>query len=216
MKQDRISSGGGKKRRNPPIAEREIEFAPTIRDRFKEWRLGLNMNGEAILKGIVCAVLLVFFSLVQTTMFAKFRPFGAVPDFMLSLVIAVSMTELERWGAVFGLTAAVVIESLGGAPLTLLPIYYTAAGYLGGILTQLYFRDSAAVRALFTLAAFLGREVFTALCLVSTVGGITLPALFTKALLPEYAAGVLFAFFPHVLAKLCLRPFHLSREDRVE
>ena len=204
------------RRRDPPISERELEFAPSIRDRFKEWRLGWNPDGEALLKGLVCALLLIFFSLLQTTMFTRFRPFGAIPDLILPLVIAVSMTERERWGAIFGLIAAVVLESLGGAPLTLLPLLYVPAGYLCGILTTLYFRDSPAVRTLYTLISCAARAIFTAVCLMSTVGGINLLTLFSAALLPEFAAGVVFAALPHVFAKLCLHPFHLPREDRVK
>lgn len=209
-------SSGKNGKRGSAISERELEFSPSIRDRFKEWRLGLNLDGEALLKGLVCGILLIFFSLLQTTLFTRFRPFGAVPDLILPLVTAVAMTERERWGAVFGLIAAVVIESLGGAPLTLLPILYAAAGYLCGILTVLYFKDGWAVRLLYTLAGSAARTVFTAISLMATVGGINLLTLFTSALIPEFFATVVFAAFPHLLAKLCLRPFNRPRDEKVK
>ena len=76
-----------------------------------------RIDTDVLWRVLISAGLLIFFALLQTTIFARFRPFGAVPDLMLPLVIAIGMTEREKWGAVFGVAAAFVIESLGGAPV---------------------------------------------------------------------------------------------------
>ncbi len=188
----------------------------SLADRFRGWRLGLNMDGEQIAKGVVCALLIVFFSLVQTTLFTRFRPFGAVPDLILPLVIAVSMTEREKWGAVCGIIGAFVIESLGGSPLTLLPLLYMPTGYVCGLLTIHYFRDSAAVRLLYTAVSSLARAVFTLITVVMTVAELSLIDALTGAVLPEFAANLIFAALPHAVAWLALIPFNKSRDAKVQ
>ncbi len=188
----------------------------SLTDRVREWRLALNMDGEAIAKGAVCALLIAVFSLIQTTLFTRFRPFGAVPDLILPLVIAIAMTERERWGAVVGLIAAFVIESLGGSRLTLLPLLYMPSGYVCGLLTIYYFRDSAAVRALYTGVSSLARALFTLITLVMTVADISLVTAIVGVVLPELAANLLFAAIPHLAAYLALRPFNKSRDAKVQ
>jgi cell shape-determining protein MreD len=199
-------------RRRETGGERGHKYS--LLERLRGWRLGISLDAETIMKGVVCALLIAFFALLQTTLFTRFRPFGAIPDLMLPLVIAISMTEHERWGAICGICAAFVIESLGGESLTLLPLLYMPCGYLCGILTVHYFRDSIAVRAMYTLGSSLLRGVFTAIIALSTLGGISIVALFSEALIPEFFANVIFAVLPHFIVKLCLRPFNKTREER--
>ncbi len=200
----------------PGPAQVPGEEAESFADRFRDWRLRLNMDGEGIAKGAVCALLIIFFSLVQTTLFTRFRPFGAVPDLILPLIIAISMTEREKWGAVCGLIGAFVIESLGGSPLTLLPLLYMPAAYVCGLLTVHNFRDSAAVRALYTVVSSAARAVFTLIAVVMTIGDLSLIDALTRTVLPEFAANLLFAALPHAAAWLALRPFNKSRDAKVQ
>ena len=202
--------------REAPSASPREPGSESLTDRFREWRLALNMDGEAIAKGTVCALLIVVFSLIQTTLFTRFRPFGAVPDLILPLVIAIAMTERERWGAVVGLIAAFVIESLGGSRLTLLPLLYMPSGYVCGLLTIYYFRDSAAVRALYTGVSSAVRAVFTFITLAMTVSDISLATAVICVVLPEFAANLLFAVIPHAAAYFALRPFNKSRDAKVQ
>lgn len=194
-----------------------------------EKKIDLHKNGETggllrpfridtdiLFRVLVSAGLLIFFALLQTTIFARFRPFGAVPDLMLPLVIAIGMTEREKWGAVFGITAAFVIESLGGAPVSLLALLYMPAGYLAGILTIETFRDSFAVRLLYTAVGCAVHMLFTLVTLALTVEGFTLGRGLTGAVLPEFLSSMVFAALPHLLAKAALRVFHKPREEKVE
>ncbi len=199
---------------NKRVRETDLRRRESMAARLSGWRLGISVEWDSILKGIVCAVLVVLFSLLQTTIFTKFKPFGVVPDLILPLVVAISMTEREKWGAVVGVAAAFVIESLGGSTVTLLPLLYMPAGYICGILTIHYFRDSIAVRAVYTAAAQAARVLVTAIILVATVGDINLIDMLTITLIPEFVAGIIFAPLPHLAAKLCLRPFNKTREER--
>ena len=196
------------------ISEREIDLRAPRKSLGGRIRVGIDLDN--ILRALVCAALLIFFALLQTTIFTRFRPFGAVPDLMLPLVIAVAMTERERWGAIFGVAAAFVIESLGGATVSLLALLYMPAGYVCGILAVQAFRDSAAVRALFTLVACAAHMFFTLLTLVLTVGSFNLASALLHPVLSEFAASLLFAALPHLAAKAALRIFHREREEIVD
>lgn len=210
-----LKKGGAEEHIHTRIKENEINMRESFSERFHEWRLGISIEWDTIFKGIVCAVLVSLFSLLQTTVFTKFKPFGAVPDLILPLVVAISMTEREKWGAIVGVIAAFVIESLGGAPITLLPLLYMPAGYICGLMTIHYFRDSLMVRAVYTLVTQAARVLITAIVIVATVGSVNIISLFRYVLIPEFLSGALFAVIPHAAAKVCLRPFNKTRDEMV-
>ena len=186
----------------------------SLRERLHGWRLGVSLDGESIVKGLICAFLLIIFSLTQTTLFTRFRPFGAVPDLILPLTVAVAMVLREKWGAVFGLISAFIIESLGGSSFTILPILYMLTGYIVGICSIYYFRDSVAVRIIYTLFTSAARAAFTLITLFATVGDLDLLYAFTAILIPEFAANTVFAFLPHIAAKLILRPISYKSKEQ--
>ena len=198
------------------MTEKEFHDKKNPMDVIRDKLFAFSFNGVAILKALVCGILLIFFALFQTTLFARFRPFGVVPDLILPLVCAIGMTEHEKWGAIFGIVAAFVIESLGGSTVTLLPLLYMPAGYLCGILTTYYLRDSITVRAIYVAGSAFLRSLFTLFTLLATVGGITLGTAFSKVVLPELLANILFGLIPHYTAKLCLRPFNKTRAEKIQ
>ena len=177
---------------------------------------GFRLEEDAIWKCVLCCVLVALLALLQTTLFARFRPFGAIPDLMLPFVVAFSMREGERWGAAAGLAAAFVIEALGSSGITLLPLLYVPVGYLCPIVTRLYLRDSIPVRLIYTAASGVGRAVFTLLYLAIHLPDFSSGALFGGVVLPEYASTFLLAMPVHLLVWLLFRPFHKPRSERVE
>lgn len=173
-------------------------------------------EAETLARGAICGALILIFALLQTTLFARFRPFGAVPDLCLPLIIALAMTEGEKWGAVCGLIAAFVIESLGSTGVTLLPILYAAAGYFCPIITAQHLTDSVPVRILYTAVSGVGRAIFTLFYLAFTADTFRFFHLCAAVVLPEYAATFCLALLPHLAVHLCLHPFHKSRAERTE
>lgn len=173
-------------------------------------------EGDTLARGFICAGLILFFALLQTTVFARFRPFGAIPDLMLPLVVALAMTEGEKWGAVCGLVAAFVIESLGATGVTLLPILYAAVGYFCPIVTRLHLTDSVPVRILYTAVTGVGRAIFTLIYLGFHAEPFRFFPLCGSVVIPEYAATFLLAILPHLAVHICLHPFHKSRAERTE
>ncbi len=171
-------------------------------------------EGDVIMKGIVCGLMILFFALLQTTVFSRFRPFGAVPDLVLPLVIAIAMTEGEKWGSVCGIAAAFLIESLGSTGATLLPILYAAVGYFCPIFTTLYFTDSIPVRALYTVTAGVGRSLMTLVYLALHKADLAFLPMMGTVILPELAATLCLSVLAHLTVRFCLHPFHRSREER--
>ena len=96
---------------DPGITEKKIDLHKSA-ETGGLFRLP-RIDTDILWRALVSAGLLLFFALLQTTIFARFRPFGAVPDLMLPLVIAVGMTEREKWGAVYGVIAAFVTICFG-------------------------------------------------------------------------------------------------------
>ena len=73
----------GKHRFSPshsPFGEPPAEPHPaeSLRERLHGWFLGLQIEKEPLLRALLTAVLIVFFALLQTTLFTRFRPFGVV------------------------------------------------------------------------------------------------------------------------------------------
>lgn len=210
-KNERYSSPYGKETERPHEGEPRYSFL----EKLHGWRLGISIDGESVMKAVVCGLLIVFFALIQTTLFTKFRLFGVVPDLMLPLVIAISMTEHEKWGAICGIVAAFVIDSLGSTGLSILPILYMLCGYICGVLTVHYFRDSILVRGLYTLVSSGARAVFSLIIIFATQGNVTILPVLTEAVIPELFVNIIFAALPHVAAKICLRRFNRTRDEKV-
>ncbi|MBQ3591406.1 MAG: hypothetical protein II979_05645 [Clostridia bacterium] len=190
------------RRDDPAEGERQPE---TLLEKFHGWRLGISIEVEPIIRALVCLVLISFFALLQTTLFTRFQPFGAVPDLMLPLVVAISMIAREKWGAVSGILAAFVIESLGGVSVTILSLLYMPVGYVCGLLTVYYFRDGFAVRALYTGVTALARVLFSLLVLVLSKPSVSLPDAALYVMIPEFFATVAFSFLPHLAVKYAFR-----------
>ena len=193
----------------------EPKCAPAgIIERFNGWRLGISIDGESVLKGVVIGALMILFTLLQTTFFARFRPFGAIPDLMLPFAVAVGTLEKEKWGAVTALVAAFFIDAAGGTEIMLLPLLYVPSAYAVGILTTHRFRDSFPVIVMYTVITSVLRGVVTFIIATVSVHGIAPAETLTTIVLPELGANLLLAAFPQILTRLCLRPFHKTRAQR--
>lgn len=158
---------------------------------------------------------MVFFVLLQTTVFSAVRPFGAIPDLMISFTAALAVTEGRKWGAVFGIIAAVVIEALSVNDVTLLPLIYMPIGFFCGVFCKYYFTGSFPVRTIITFATLPLRAIVTAAYAYFSPISITSAEIFYDIVLPETAATLFFALPVHLLMYVCLRPFHRTRAEKV-
>ena len=186
----------------------------TLREKFNGWRLGITLDAEDLIKVGVITVLIIVFTLLQTTLFTRFRPFGAIPDLMLPFIIALSVLEKEKWGSIVALIAAYVIDAAGGTTLTLLPLLYVPTAFLVGLLTTHRLRDSLSVNIVYTILTSLVRVGITFIIVMFTVNKITVADAFYDRVIPEFFANIVIAPFPQILTRLCLRPFHKTRAER--
>ena len=186
-----------------------------LRDRIRVIRLGIQVNSEDIIKGAVSALLMIIMLLLQTTFFVRFAPFGKVPDIALIFVLAVGVCEGERWGAVFGLVAAFIIQAMGGSGMgpELLPLIYMPVGCVGGLLSKYYLRHTFPVMASYALAASLLRSIITVIT-ASVMLNASLGEIILKIALPEYFSTVIISPLPFLSTWFILRLFHKTRAER--
>ncbi len=212
----RAAANAGIHKRLPERAPEEKKFYHKIIDRVHMWHLGLAVNIDTIIKGAVCALLITVFAMLQVTVFSRIRPFGATPDLMLPLVIAIGVCEGERWGGVAGLAAAFLIDCLGSTGITLLPLLYVPCGFAAGVLGTYYLRDSFTIRVLFTAASCVLRAIFTVICVFITYSSVDVGLMFKQIVLPEFVSTFLFSLLPHIAVWLSMKPFHKTRAERVD
>ena len=174
-------------------------------------KLRVEINGTVLLKALTYGALIVCMAVMQTTVFTRFRPFGAVPDLMLTLVIAISMTEGGKWGAVLGIAAGYLIDALGGTGLALSPLLCMMAGYLCGILTVYYLTNSLPVWGVYMGAAAAVRAVATLIQILSRYDGYPLNEAFAEIILPEMGSTLLLSLFTLGAARLAGRPFRQKK-----
>lgn len=198
---------------NRKITESSAETT-TIREKFNGWRLGISIDSEDIIKVFVIAALMVFFTILQTTLFTRFRPFGAVPDLMLPFVMATAAIEKEKWGGIVALIGAYVIDAAGGTTITLLPLLYVPAAITVGLLTTHRLRDSFPVVAVYTVITSVLRGAITFAIVMLTIYKITAADALLDRVIPEIGANIIIAVFPQIITRLCLRPFHKTRAER--
>ncbi len=184
-----------------------------LEERFEGLTIGLPFTAEQFARGAICGVLIVFFAMLQTTFFARFKIFGVTPDLMFALTVAIAFSEGEKWGGVCGLVSAVVIDSLSGYGLTLLPILYVAAGILCGALVRDFFSNTALPRiAVITLFTF-GRSVIT-LISASFLVNITFVEILSTIVVPEYFATVIMSAPVYLITWVCFVRFHKTRAEK--
>ncbi len=203
-------------KRLPQREPETVKFYHRILDRLHMWHLGISVNIENIIKGLVCGALIIVFAMLQITVFSKLRPFGAIPDLMLPLVIAIGFSEGERWGGVSGLAAAFLIECLGSAGVTLLPLLYVPCGFIAGVLGTYYIRDSFVIRLIFTLGAGILRAIVTVIYICINFKSPDASLMFGERVFPEFISTLVFSILPHITSWLSFKPFHKSRAERID
>lgn len=206
----------GQNRKREPEDKSPLGALRAAADRFRAWRLGISIDADSIVKGVIVALFILVFTMLQTTVFSRFRPFGAVPDLMLSLVMAIGASEGEKWGGVSGLICAFVIEATGSASnVTLLPLLYVPCGFFVGVIMKIYFKDSVIVRLIYTSAACLLRCVVTVIYVFLGYKNVDVGIMLKGIVVPEFFSTLLMSALPNLLVWLTMKPFHKSRAERV-
>ena len=171
-------------------------------------------RAKSIRYTVVITLTVLMLAVLQVSLFAKFRIFGAVPDLMLCAVVCVAFFSGRFAGAITGIGAGFLIEALGSTGVSVLPVAYLVCGYLVGHYARaviprrflsflLYFGISLILRVAVTL---------TYVCL--TYAQISLPSVIISILLPELAATALCGCALYAPIRLiCMLPEKKKRAD---
>lgn len=185
-----------------------------IKIRITGLRLSVSVNPMSFLRAGVAFTLLFILLMLQTTFFVRFAPFGAVPDLVLAFVTALGVSEGKEKGGVWGLIAAVLVESLGGTGmnLTLLPLLYFPCGYFAGYAAKEHLSDTIPVRAIYISTACLARAIVTSVCATSLLSA-NLWQILGDIVVPEFFSTLLLSVPVHVIVWLCFRKISKKPAD---
>lgn len=188
-----------------------------IKDRIKGFYFSMQLNSEDVIMGVICALLLVIISALQTTFFVRFAPFGAVPDLMLVFVIGMGVSKGEKWGSVAGLAGAFVIQALGSFAEVpeVLSLLYMPAGCATGLLSKYYLRHTLPVNAAYIAVASLIRSIVTVLCAAPTIQA-TPGEIILHIAIPEFFSTLIISPLPFLAAWLSFKHFNKTRAERTE
>lgn len=107
-------------------------------------------------------VLLLAALLVQTTILARLRFFGVMPDFMLLVAVAGGITAGPTRGATLGFASGMIIDLFLPTPLGLSALVFTLVGYGAGAAGASVLRSAWYIPVLTAGAASASGEVLYA------------------------------------------------------
>ncbi len=173
-----------------------------------------NFSLDYLLDILIYGLLAILLAVLQTTLLPRFQIYNALPDIIIGAVCCIGVYRRENISALFGLFAGLCVEALGSTGLSLLPLFYTFAGYVCG-------RVGTNAREKAHFAAFL--ISLPLLCLSRTVlsffnhfinyfGNLDFKQLFLFTILPEYIYTLVMCFPVFLLVKLFEIPLNATRK----
>ncbi|MBR6558188.1 MAG: hypothetical protein IKT70_04165 [Clostridia bacterium] len=175
-------------------------------------QLKFFLDNDKLIRGLSYGGLAFFFLLLQLTLVPRYPIYGVSPDLMLSCVLAVSMFEGGKFGAVMGVTTGFVIDAVGSVGLSLLPLVYMLFGYITGICSEFLFRRGL---LFFTIASSIGyflRGFVTLINISASWNHYSTSYVFLRVIFPEIGLSVLFSYFVYIFFRLLAGKFHSSFE----
>ena len=100
--------------------------------------MGSTERTRLAIRGAVTGAVLFVLCVVQTTVFGRWKLFGAVPDLMLCAVVLIGYCRGREAGAIAGIAGGAMLAMLGSVGITVEPVFYMVVGGLS--------RHSAPVR----------------------------------------------------------------------
>ena len=161
-------------------------------------RLLYDKRRAAKLIALECLLFLTVI-ILQTSVLARIRPFGGVPDLCFITLIAISFFRGKEEGAVTGIAAGFAVEALGSQGIALLPVIYLFCGYVCGHFTRAIVPKRFSAYLTVAAAALPVRFAVTLIYICLTYSTIHLPQILLHNLLPELLATAVFIpllYFP--------------------
>lgn len=144
-------------------------------------------------------VLFLVVIVLQTTLFARIRLFGVVPDLCFLTLILIAYFCGREVGAITGIAAGFAVEALGSVGISLLPVIYLFCGYICGHFTRAIYPKRILSYLTVAAVAIPARMAVTFVYICINYSTIHIPELLLHILLPEAAVNLIFAlilYFP--------------------
>ena len=148
-------------------------------------------RSRLVIFGVSLAALLFLGALIQTSVFGKLTYIGAVPDLMLCIVLGISYFSGRHYGAITGIVAGVLIETIASSGIVLLPLFYMIFGYMAGHYARAVQPKRFIPYLFYLMFALLLRAGITFLYTCLIYQQIHLLQIFAHAVLPEMLATAL-------------------------
>ena len=158
-----------------------------------------------VLDAVKAAVLLFVAAIMQVSIFAQVHVFGAAPDVLLVMLVAVALLRGAIAGAVGGFFAGLLVDTASLGQLGLTSLVLTVAGYWLGRYGETTGRDR--FHAPFLSVAVVTILYSLGLLLVHFVLGERAPAgAMLRGLLPAIALNLILTAPVYALVRRLLRP----------
>ena len=148
------------------------------------------------------ALLILAGAILQTSAFGRLTYIGAVPDLMLCIVLGISYFNGRHHGAITGIAAGALIETMASSGVVLLPLFYMIFGYVVGHFARAVQPKRFIPYLLYLMFALLLRAGLTVLYTYLTYQNTQLLQVLLHAVLPEMlstAVSGLCLYFPLML-----------------
>ena len=156
-------------------------------------------RAKLVKRALFVGVSLFLLCIMQSTVFGRWKLFGAVPDLMLCAVVLLGYCNGREEGAVGGIAAGTMTAMLGTVGVTVDPVFYMVMGYVCGYFARAVY-PKGFLPYLFFLGATLPFGAIRTVISACLAHGNPRPAmLFLYAVLPEAAGTFLCGaalFFP--------------------
>ena len=146
----------------------------------------------------VSFAVLFFASLLQTSFLPLLGLFGAIPDLVLILVCGVSFYLGAVDGALFGLVGGILLDGLGGAGVSLAPVFYVAVGVFCGLLASSAFANKFIHWAIYSLIFCVSKAFYSIFRILVGSGEVRLGAALASSVFPELVGTLLVALLMFV------------------
>ena len=143
---------------------------------------------KLLIISLILIILTLFSSLAEVTFLSVFE---ITPALTLSFVCAIGFIFGEKFGALFGIFAGIIIYCLGGAPLPLSPILYMICGYTCGAAVGWFLSSNFPSFIVYSIIAGSLREIFSIISVALLSSGFNLWSIITDLLIPEFFAYII-------------------------
>ena len=182
---------------SPCTGEAKRHLTPLKNERSEDVSRNRIMGFEAqarsrlVVFGVSLAILILGGAILQTSVFGKLTYIGAVPDLMLCIVLCVAYFNGRHHGAITGLAAGALIETIASSGIVLLPLFYMVFGYVAGHYARAVQPKRLIPYLIYLMFALLLRASITLLYTCLIYQQINLLQIFVHAVIPEMLATAL-------------------------